>query len=150
MVNFHRMVPTSPLWSWPTHRNEQGSPRAEDSGRIQIVAAIVTALPLRRIAISQPLREPPARNRIWSTVLGWDGSAWGQRPSLFGRGGSPDAHKARHCFSRDDGRRVYLLNHRLRGFLGDKPASVSRLGCCTRKLQGTRHRQTYRLAVEHR
>ena len=28
----------------PTHRNEQGSPRAEDSGRIQIVAAIVTAL----------------------------------------------------------------------------------------------------------
>jgi hypothetical protein len=28
----------------PTHRNEQGSPRAEDSGRIHNVAAIVTAL----------------------------------------------------------------------------------------------------------
>jgi hypothetical protein len=127
MVNFHRMVPTSPLWSWPTHRNEQGSPRAEDSGRIHIVAAIATALLLHRIAISLPSREPTTRNRHWC-ILGWDGSARGQRPSLFGRGGSPDAHKARHCFSPDDGRRLYLLDHRFRCFLGDKPASVSRLG----------------------
>jgi hypothetical protein len=148
MVNFHRMVPTSPLWSWPTHRNEQGSPRAEDSGRIYIVAAIVTALLLHRIAISLPSREPTTRNRYWFYYLGMGRFSSG--PSLFGRGGFPDAHKARHCFSRDDGRRLYLLDHRFRCFLGDKRASVLRLGCCTRKLQGTRHRQTYRLAVEHR
>jgi hypothetical protein len=106
----------------------KGSPRAEDSGRMQIAAAIVTALLWRRIVIALPSREPTARNRHWFSILGWDGSARGQRPSLFGRGGTPDAHKARHCFSRDDGRRLYLLDHRLRGFLGDKPASVSRLG----------------------
>src|SRR5271166_5849203 len=56
--------------AWPTHRNEQGSPRAEDSGRIQIVAAIVTALLLRWIAISLPSREPTAPNRHWFYYLG--------------------------------------------------------------------------------
>jgi hypothetical protein len=111
MVNFHAMVPTSPL-SWPTHRNEQGSPRAEDSGGIHIVAAIVTALlaPDRDFAArgnQQPIID------MGSIILGWDGP--------------PDA-QARHSFPRDDGRRLYLLDHRLRGFLGDKPASVSRLG----------------------
>ena len=57
MVNFHRMVPTSPLWSWPQHTETSKVPHAPKVAEEYIMSPQSLLLCLRRIAISLPFPE---------------------------------------------------------------------------------------------